>query len=245
MQAAAQRKADDQQSQTAHEQVEETDGKAVGFFRHRFVPRAGEGEDDRRQQHTEDAPRTAATVVADGGHQNAAEADHTAQRLGGGHPVGVAVEEMGEDHAQKTLGAVQDAAKGTCQQGDGRIVKGVLRRGLPQTQCTGFQRDFAAWKVRELALQQAAAQQNEEAAQHEADACKAEDGGGVGGVDREQPVAHFDEGEGRSPQAVAEDRQQYGQSRGAENAIQFFGTIQCRILHHTQWIRAPTGVSSP
>ena len=45
---------------------------------------------------------------------------------------------MGEDDPQKALGAVQDAPKGTGEQGNSAVEKGILRCGLPQAQCTAF-----------------------------------------------------------------------------------------------------------
>ena len=66
VEAAAQCQTDQQQSQPAHEQIEEADRKAVRLFRHGLVPRTGQGKNDRGQQHTEHAPGASAAVVADG-----------------------------------------------------------------------------------------------------------------------------------------------------------------------------------
>ncbi len=150
MEAAAQCQTDQQQSQPAHEQVEEADRKAVRLFRHGLVPRAGQGKNDRGQQHTEHAPGASAAVVADGADEHPGEAQHAAQRFGRCHPVGIAIEEMGEDDAQKALGAVEDAAKGTRQQGNGHIVERILGCGLPQAQGAALAQDFAAGRLRSL-----------------------------------------------------------------------------------------------
>ena len=47
----------------------------------------------------------------------------------------------GKDDPQKALGAVQDAPKGTSEQGNSSVEKGILRCGLPQAQCTAFGQD--------------------------------------------------------------------------------------------------------
>ena len=73
-------------------------------------------------------------------------------------------------------------------------------------------------------LQKNAAQQHQQAAQHKADACKAEDGGSIARPDGKQAVAQLDERERGPPQNVAEDGQQHGEYRGAEDLIQFFCT---------------------
>ena len=44
-------------------------------------------------------PAPAAAVVAQRADEHARKADDTAQRFGRGHAVGVAVDEMGKDHA--------------------------------------------------------------------------------------------------------------------------------------------------
>ena len=136
-------RAQHKQCQTAHEQVDETDGKAVCFFGHGFVPRAGQGKDDGGRHHAEHAPAAAAAVVAQRADEHARKADDTAQRFGRGHAVGAAVDEVGKDNAQKALDAVQDAAKGTGEHGNSDIIEGVLKHGLPQAQRTALCRDLA------------------------------------------------------------------------------------------------------
>jgi len=128
---SAQRSAQHKQSYAAHKQVDKADRKAVGLFGHGLVPRAGQGKDDRGQQHAEDAPAAAAAVVAEGADEHSGKTQHTAQQLGRGHAVGIAVEEVGKDDAQKALGAVENAPKGTRQHGNGDVVERVLGRGLP------------------------------------------------------------------------------------------------------------------
>ena len=221
MEAAAQCQTDQQQSQPAHEQVEEADRKAVRLFRHGLVPRAGQGKNDRGQQHTEHAPGASAAVVADGADEHPGEAQHAAQRFGRCHPVGIAIEEMGEDDAQKALGAVEDAAKGTRQQGNGHIVERILGCGLPQAQGAALAQDFAAGRLREFALQDQASRQHQQAAQHEPDPGKAEDGGRIIGLDRKQAVAHLDERERRTPQHIAADGQQHREEGRPEDGVQF------------------------
>ena len=65
-----------------------------------------------------------------------------------------AVDEVGKDHAQKALGAVQDAAKGTREHGNSNVIECVLDRGLPQAQSTALRCHFAAGKLGQAALQQ-------------------------------------------------------------------------------------------
>ena len=170
----------------------------------------------------EHAPAAAAAVVAQRADEHARKANGAAQRFGRGHAVGVAVDEMGKDHTQKALGAVQDAAKGTREHGNSDVIECVLGRGLPQAQSTALRCHFAAGELGQAALQQNTAQQHQKAAQHEPHTGKAEDGGGVAGLNGEQPVAQLDEGECRAPQHIAEDGQQHGKHRRAEDLIQPF-----------------------
>ena len=181
-QMSAQRSAQHEQCQTTHEQVDEADRKAVGLFGHGLVPRAGQGKDDRGQQHAEDAPAAAAAVVAQRADEHARKTDDTAQRFGRGHAVGVAVDEVGKDDAQKALGAVQDAAECAGEGSHRHVVKGILEGGLPQAQCTALCCHLSPGEPGHPVLQQDTAQQHQKAAQHEPYSCKAEDGGGVGRV---------------------------------------------------------------
>ena len=128
---SAQRSAQHKQGCAAHKQVDKADRKTVGLFGHGLVPRAGQGKDDRGQQHAEDAPAAAAAVVAEGADEHPGKTQHTAQQLGRGHAVGIAVEEVGKDDAQKALGAVENAPKGTGEQSHCHVVKGILEGGLP------------------------------------------------------------------------------------------------------------------
>ena len=121
-------------------------------------------------------------MVAEGADEHSGKTQHTAQQLGGGHAVGIAVEEVGKDDAQKALGAVQDAAEGTRQHGNGDVVERVLGRGLPQAQGAALGRHLAAGEFGHPVLQQDTAQQHQKTAQHEPYSCKAEDGGRVGRV---------------------------------------------------------------
>ena len=184
------------QCQPAHKQVQKADGKAVGLFGDRLVPRAGQGEDDSRRHHAEHAPAAAAAVVAKGADKYPGKAHGAAQRFCRGHAVRIAVDKVGKDDAQKALGAVQDAAKGTGEHRHGDVVERILRGGLPQTQRTTLCRHLAPGEMRRMSLQQDAAQQHQHTAQHEPHSCKAEDGGGVAGVDGEQAVAQLDERKG-------------------------------------------------
>ena len=145
--------------------------------------------------------------LPDGGDEHARKADGAAQGLGGGHAVSLAVNKVGEDNPQKTLGAVQDAAKGTGEQGNSDVVEGILRGGLPQAQCpqrSGRTRPLGMGRGRRSSSQ-AAQPSTSTAAQHEPHPCKAENGGRVGGVDGEEPVTQLDERESRTPHGVAED----------------------------------------
>ena len=75
-----------------------------------------------RDRHTEDAPAAAAAVVSQCADEHACKADGTAQGLCRGHPIGIAVDEVGKDGAQKALGAVQDAAERTGEHRHGDVV---------------------------------------------------------------------------------------------------------------------------
>ena len=75
-------------------------------------------------------PAATAAVVAQRADEHARKADDTAQRFGRGHAVGVAVDEVGKDDAQKALGAVQDAAKGTRELVNCDIVDSILCIGM-------------------------------------------------------------------------------------------------------------------
>ena len=165
--------------------------------------------------------QTVKNMVADGADEHPGEAQHAAQRFGRCHPVGIAIEEMGEDDAQKALGAVEDAAKGTRQQGNGHIVERILGCGLPQAQGAALAQDFAAGRLREFALQDQASRQHQQAAQHEPDPGKAEDGGRITGLNRKQAVAHLDERERRTPQHIAADGQQHREEGRPEDGVQF------------------------
>ena len=158
-QPSAQNSAQQEQGRTAHEQVHKADGKAVCPAGDGFVPGACQREKDGGNEHIGYAPGAAAAVVAQRGDENARKADAAAQRLGRGHAVSPAVKEMGEDDPQKALGAVQDAPKGTGEQGNSAVEKGVLRCGLPQAQCTAFGQDLPFGHGGEPALQQQAAAQ--------------------------------------------------------------------------------------
>ena len=122
-QPSAQNSAQQEQGRTAHEQVHKADGKAVCPAGDGFVPGACQREKDGSNEHVGYAPGAAAAVVAQRGDENARKADAAAQRLGRGHAVSPAVKEMGEDDPQKALGAVQDAAKGTGEQGNSTVEK--------------------------------------------------------------------------------------------------------------------------
>ena len=180
METAAHDSAQHKQCQPTHKQVQEADSKAVGLFGDGFVPRAGQGEDDGRCHHTEHA-----AVVANRTDQHSGKTHSAAQRFCRGHAVRIAIDKVGKDDAQKTLGAVQDAAKRAGEHGHGDIVERILRRGLPQSQRAALGCYPAPGQARCLSLQQNAAQQHQHAAQHEPHPCKTEDGGGVAGVDGE------------------------------------------------------------
>ena len=90
----------------AHAQVEAGDGEGVRFFGDGLVPWPGQREDGRRDEHTNHAQRAAAAMVAQGGDQHAAKAQHTAQRLARGEAVGLAVEKVGEADLHIVVDAV-------------------------------------------------------------------------------------------------------------------------------------------
>ena len=231
METAAHDSAQHKQCQPTHKQVQEADSKAVGLFSDGFVPRAGQGKDDGRRHHTEHAPAAAAAVVANRTDQHSGKTHSAAQRFCRGHAVCIAIDKVGKDDAQKALGAVQDAAKRAGEHGHGDIVERILCRGLPQTQRTALSCYPAPGQAGCFSLQQNAAQQHQHAAQHEPHPCKAEDGGGVAGVDGEQAVAQLDERKGRAPQDIAENSQQHGAHRCAEDLIQLCRTDGCIIRH--------------
>ena len=169
----------------------------------------------------EHAPAAAAAMVANGGDQDAGKADCTAQRFCRGHAVCLAINKMRQDHTQKALGAVQDAAKGASKHGNCNVIKGVLGRGLPQTQGAAFQCElFALGQSRDTPLQDQAGEKDQHTAKHEPHTCKAEDGGGVAGLDLKQAVSQFDKGKGGPPQCVAQDGQQHRQDRRTKDTVQ-------------------------
>ena len=128
---------------------------------------------------------------------------------------------MGKDHTQKALGAVQDAAKGTREHGNSDVIECVLGRGLPQAQSTALRCHFAAGELGQAALQQNTAQQHQKAAQHEPHTGKAEDGGGVAGLNGEQPVAQLDERKRRAPQHIADNGHQDRCRRDGKELVEF------------------------
>ena len=97
-------------------------------------------------------------MVAQCADEHARKADGAAQGLCRGHPIGIAVDEVGKDDAQKALGAVQDAAERTGEHRHGDVVEGVLGRGLPQAQYTALGKDFPFREGWHPALEQGAAQ---------------------------------------------------------------------------------------
>ena len=161
------------------------------------------------------------------------------------------VEEMGQNDTKETLGAVQNAAERAGEQGNGRVIKSVLGGGLPQAQSAALGQHFAPGHSGQPPFQQEAGQQHQQAPQHEPDPCKAEDGGGVGGVDGEQPVPQLDEGEGRAPQAVADDRKGHCKGGRPEQGVQpgraRGGVAWMRhgsLASLSQWMRLPAGTLS-
>ena len=240
-QPSAQNSAQQEQGCTAHEQVHKADGKAVCPAGDGFIPGACQRKEDGGNEHVGYAPGAAAAVVAQRGDENARKADAAAQRLGRGHAVSFAIKEMGEDDPQKALGAVQDAPKGTGEQGNSAVEKGVLRCGLPQAQCTAFGQDLPFGHGGQPALQQQAAAQYQHTAQHEPHPCKAENGGRVSGVDGKEPVAQLDERKSRTPHGVAENGNDNGKGRCAEKPVQLFGAAQL-CLHGSVDAAANGGV---
>ncbi len=162
----------------------------------------------------------AAAVVAQRGDKHTAKAKHTAQRLARGHPVGLAVQKVRQNHAHKALGAVQNAAhRAAGQQRHGRVVEEILCSGLPQAQPAGRSQRFAVRHRQRAAVQRQTGQPDQRRAHHKADTRKAQNRRSIGGINRKQAVTQLDEGECRPPQHIADNSHQNGRRRDGEKLV--------------------------
>ena len=151
--------------------------------------------------------------------KNTAKAKRTAQRLARGHPVGLAVQKVRQDHAHKALGAVQDTAHRAGQQRHGGVVEEILCSGLPQAQPAGRSQRFAVRHRQRAAVQRQTGQPDQRRAHHKTDTREAQNRRRIGGINRKQAVTQLDEGERRPPQHIADNGHQNGRRRDGEKLV--------------------------